>query len=202
MVRFPLTSIVSRAQQLLGEVLSTGALAVDLTAGGGRDTLFLARRVGPEGRVLSFDIQQEALARSAGLLTEAGLSPVFHRAPPASPLPSGVHLIHDCHSRLENYLDAAPSAIIANLGFLPGGDKTLTTLPATTLAALGCALESLAPGGRLAVAVYLGHPGGVAEGGAVEELFASLPPQDWQVLRLQVFNCATSPFLLIAEKRS
>jgi hypothetical protein len=202
MVRFPLTSIVSRAQQLLGEVLTAGDLAVDLTAGGGRDTLFLARRVGPEGRVLSFDIQQEALTRSAGLLTDAGLSPVFHRAPPASPLSSGVHLIHDCHSRLEDYLDASPSAVIANLGFLPGGDKTLTTLPATTLAALGFALESLAPGGRLAVAVYLGHPGGVEEGGAVETLFRSLPPQDWQVLRLQVFNCATSPFLLIAEKRS
>ena len=57
-----LANIVSRSQRLLSEVLQPGDLAVDLTAGNGSDTLFLAQTVGPTGTVLAFDIQVQALA--------------------------------------------------------------------------------------------------------------------------------------------
>jgi hypothetical protein len=54
-----------------------------------------------------------------------------------------------------------------NLGYLPGGDKTLVTRPQTTLAALDAAAVLLRPGGLLSVLVYVGHPGGTAEHAAV-----------------------------------
>ncbi len=69
----PFTRMVSWSHRLLADVLSPGDLALDLTAGTGRDTLFLFHRLGPRGRILAFDIQREALLRTESLL--AGREP-------------------------------------------------------------------------------------------------------------------------------
>lgn len=197
-----LTRIVPWAQALLIPVLTRGALAVDLTAGSGRDTLFLFEQVGPAGCILSFDVQPAALQQTAELLTAAGAA--VHRHPPAavlSPRSSGVHLFPLGHEKLATVLDAAPAAIVANLGYLPGGDPTVTTRSASTLAALEQSCTLLAKGGRLAAVAYPGHPGGAAEALAVESFFAALDPAGWEVLRIAVPNRTAVPFLLLAEKR-
>jgi len=198
-----LTRLVPRAQQLLAEVLAPGALAVDLTAGTGRDTLFLAQQVGAQGTVLSFDIQPAALDQTAQLLATAGISACRH---PAGTTPAGfgpgVHLLDSGHERLGTFLTVSPRAIIANLGYLPGGDPAVTTLPATTLSALYQGLDILETGGRLAVVLYVAHPGGEGEAAVVERLFATLSPRCWQVLRLAVANLPHAPLLLVAEKKS
>ena len=45
-----------------------GAYCIDATAGKGRDTALLCRLAGPEGRVLAFDVQEEAVAQTRALL--------------------------------------------------------------------------------------------------------------------------------------
>ena len=198
----PLTRIVGWAQDLAAEVLAPGTLAVDLTAGGGRDTLFLWQQVAPTGRVVSFDIQPAALAETASRLRQAGApvhpSLVAGGSVGAAP---GIYPANACHSRLEALLSAAPRVILANLGFHPGGDRALITLPETTLAALQAAGGLLAPGGRLLVTVYPGHTGGEVEAAAVETWFAALSPREWHALHLRVANRQQAPFLLLAEKR-
>jgi len=197
-----LIRIVDWAQRFLGDVLRPGDFAVDLTAGSGRDTLFLARRVGPSGRVLAFDIQAEALRQTAQRLAAAGIAATRRTGPlAAGAATTGVDLVHDCHAALERYLDRAPRGIIANLGYLPGGDERVTTGVASTAAALELACQVLAPGGRIAVVLYLRHPGGAAEAEAVDALFCALPSHLWDVLRLQVANRSGSPYLLAAGKR-
>lgn len=196
-----LTRIVAWAQTLAAEVLHPGDFVVDLTAGTGRDTLFLARQVGPAGCVFAFDIQPQALMRSAELLTASGIPPRHPAISAPVELSPGVHLLLAGHENLSRYLPAAPAAIIANLGFLPGGDQTITTTPATTRAALSQALTVLKPGGRLVVVLYLVHPGAAAEAAVVEELFSALAPEVWQVLRLGVANLPHAPFLLAAQRR-
>lgn len=47
-----------------------------------------------------------------------------------------------------------------NLGYLPGGDKTILTSPRTTVAALHAACRVLQSGGLISVMVYIGHHGG------------------------------------------
>jgi 16S rRNA C967 or C1407 C5-methylase (RsmB/RsmF family) len=113
-----LTNMVARAHEHLAPVLNPGELAVDLTAGNGRDTLFLYRCVGPTGRVLSFDIQKRALEATAARLREAGASVAV--GPWKETASAAVHLIHDSHCRLDRYLAEAPRAMIANFGYLPG----------------------------------------------------------------------------------
>jgi SAM-dependent methyltransferase len=194
-----LTRIVPRGQQLICEVLAPGDLAVDLTAGKGRDTLALAQAVGPTGQVIAFDLQAVALQQTAGLLQKYGLSANFWPAGQFLSRQPGIFLIRACHSTLSQYLDRPAKAILANLGYLPGGDRLLVTQAASTLAALQQSLRSLAPGGRLAVTVYVEHQGGAEEAAAVTELFGTLPGDRWQVLAVHVANCDSAPKLLVAE---
>ncbi|WP_019005767.1 tRNA (mnm(5)s(2)U34)-methyltransferase [Cohnella laeviribosi] len=73
-------SVLGMAQRWVAERAGPGAVAVDATAGGGVDTLFLARTVGPRGFVYAFDIQEAALTRTRNRLAAEG-AVVLTRAP-------------------------------------------------------------------------------------------------------------------------
>lgn len=198
---FPLHRLVSWSHRLLSEVLSPGDFAVDLTAGNGADTEFLYRCVGHEGKVLSFDIQEKAIEATTERLYRLGAA-VF-RTPAGGEMASpGIHLVQDDHARLGEYCRDAPRGCIANLGYRPGGDRAISTEAHSSSAALKCALDLLAPGGRIAVVAYSGHEGGLAEASQIDAQMTSLPPAEWLTLRIGVPNREGSPFLLIAEKRS
>lgn len=197
-----LTRVVSWGHALLAEVTGGGDLVADLTAGNGYDTLELYRLVGGAGQVVAFDIQARALEQTRQRLAAAGAT-VRLRSAAAEELPflAGVDLVAAGHETVAAVLPAPPRAIIANLGYLPGGDRQLITRPATTMTGLQQSVEILAPGGRLAVVVYTGHPGGEEEGAVVDQFFSSLAEETFQVLRLSVANRSEAPYLLVAEKR-
>lgn len=198
-----LTKIVSWGHELLAEKIRAGQLVVDLTAGNGYDALMLWRLVGDTGQVIAFDIQAEALYNSQQRL-EANGAQVRRRQGDDFPLAqvAGVDLVNSGHQQMQRYMPAAPQAIIANLGYFPGGDKQIVTRPETTLAALQQSCHVLAPGGRLAVVVYPGHPGGEEESRGVDDFFCGLEQEVYQVLQLKVLNRLEAPYLLVAEKLS
>ncbi len=196
-----LTRIVPWCHQLLSEVLRPGDLAVDLTAGQGRDTLLLAGAVGVSGQVIAFDVQQPALEQTAFSLKNEGYAVTnWEREGEIPPVP-GIYLVQACHSSLRSYVTMPVRAAVANLGWLPGGDPGLITLPETTRRALQGTLELLCSGGRLAVVIYPGHPGGADEAAGVERLLSALPAGQWQVLRIGVANVAEAPGLLVVERK-
>ena len=201
-VKHELGVIISWAHELLAEVLNPGDLALDLTAGNGYDTLKLRRLVGAAGQVIACDIQDQALRQTAERLQEAGAlcrrtqgmgEPLADQA--------GVDLVQGCHSALAPLLPRPPRVAVANLGYLPGGDKELTTRARTSVSAFEQIVNALQPGGRLAVVVYPGHPEGVVEAVEVREFFTQLDSRAYNVLELQALNRRKAPFLLIAEKR-
>jgi len=195
-----LTRIVTWSQELACEVLNPGDLAVDLTAGKGRDTLSLAQAVGHTGQVVSFDTQAAALQQTCELLQDHDY--VVNNWTDDREIPPGsqIVLVHACHSSLEKMLRRRPKAIMANLGYLPGGDPALITGPESTLSALNQSLGLLSVGGRLAVTVYPAHAGGMEEAQMVDDLFISLPRDMWLVLLLRVANRGEAPYLLVAER--
>lgn len=196
-----LTSIVPRGHDFLAEIVKPGEWVVDLTAGTGQDCLALWRMVGCDGRVIAFDIQTSALDRTAALLVEHGAC-VRRAGCGDRPLAaqSGVDLVTDGHEHLNLYVAGEVAAVVANLGYLPGGDQSIITLPDTTLAALQQSVALLRCGGRLAVVVYPGHPGGQEEAEEVESFFATLDQDYMQVLKVQVANRPQAPFLFVGEK--
>ena len=195
-----LINIVSWSQRLACEILEPGDLAVDLTAGKGRDTYSLAKAVGSEGQVVAFDLQATALQQAMELLQNHDFCVNNWPAGKALPKQAGIFLVHACHSSLGKILQRPAKAIVANLGYLPGGDPMLITRPDSTLAALQESLHLLAPGGRLAVTVYPGHPGGEKEGTVVDVFFRDLPRELWHVLCVRALNHNAAPYLHVAER--
>ncbi len=161
-------SLTTKAHQFIQPVLGDGDIAVDATAGNGHDTLFLAQTVGKNGKVYGFDIQQDALDNTYQKLK-------------TNHAEKQVALFHAGHETmpilLPEHSNGKIKAIMFNLGYLPGGDKSRTTGLSTTLAALEASLMLLVTGGRITILAYTGHPGGREETEAVKN-WAKLLPTD------------------------
>jgi predicted methyltransferase len=152
-------------------VLRPGDVAIDATVGNGHDTQFLAECVGPKGIVFGFDVQPDALERTAQRLAALNLH--------------NVTLVHRSHAAMRSSLPmlkpGTVHAVMFNLGYLPGADKAITTAAESTIAAIRQTLELLGAGGIVTVLAYVGHSGGQAEADAVEGLLRQLPIEAFDV---------------------
>lgn len=172
---------------LLRRFIQTGNRVIDATCGNGKDTLLLAELVGETGHVWAFDIQQEALDRTAQRLADQNLL-------------QRVSLLHAGHERLQELLEPPLQGIIFNLGWLPGAPREIATSTATTLTALQASLRLLAPSGLLLITCYPGHAGGDQEATAVQEWAASLSPRSYFVWRMGQLNVSSdAPFCLLIQ---
>lgn len=161
----PRISLTEIAHQLLTETLLPGDWVIDATLGNGHDTLFLAECVGKAGRVFGFDIQPQAIQNTRQRLLEQGVT-------------AGVSLFLAGHEHMLAYLPRQASgmikAVVFNLGYLPGADKSLITRSETTHSAMTAATELLAKQGLISVMAYPGHPGGDAEAEMLAQWCANL----------------------------
>ncbi len=169
------------------EHLSEGEVAVDFTMGNGNDTLFLSKTVGESGRVYAFDIQQKALESTRAKLTGEGA-------------PENYRLICASHHRVKEFVKEPIKAGMFNLGYLPGGEKSLTTLRETTFAAVEAAIELLLPDGVLIVAIYPGHEEGELEGNMLREYFKTLSRFRICASEFRILNSPASPYFFLIEK--
>lgn len=167
-------SVTAIAQSSVAKILGPGMRAIDATVGNGHDTLFLARKVAPGGRVLGLDVQQAAINATRQRLEAAGLAGTVDLR-----LAGHQHLA----AATPTTWHGSVSVAMFNLGYLPGSNKQVVTRPDTTLPALEDARTVLAPGGLLSVIVYPNHPGGDAEAAAVAQWVAGLS-RLWSVRRL------------------
>ena len=168
--------------------LKEGDVAVDFTMGNGHDTEFLSKTVGEAGHVYAFDIQEAALISTAKNLENAGCVKNYT-------------LIHDSHHNVKNYVDRPIKAGMFNLGYLPGSDKTVTTMRATTLPAIEAAIDLMDRDAIILVAVYPGHQEGEEEGKLICEYLSSLSRHKVCATRINILNSPTSPFFIIIENK-
>ena len=148
--------------------IGAGAFCIDATAGRGRDTAYLCELVGPCGRVIAFDIQQEAVDSTNALLAARGLR-------------AEVHL--DSHSNMVNYAEPETvDCIVFNLGWLPGGDHRIFTHADTSFAAISAGLELLKKGGLMCVTIYHGGATGFEERDTLLELLREIDSDRFQVI--------------------
>ena len=107
---------VTMAERLLKDKLVGAKCAVDATCGNGHDTLLLAKTSPRDAIIWAFDIQPVALANTQKLLAEHHLA-------------EKVRLIESCHSHIAEYVHEPVDVAMFNLGYLPGGEISLTTRP-------------------------------------------------------------------------
>ena len=163
------------AADILRNALAPGDTAVDATMGNGHDTLFLCQLVGKMGRVYAFDVQAQAVENTKQRLNEAG---VLSRAA----------LFCLGHEHMAEKVTEPVSAVVFNLGWLPGGDHSVTTHWETTQKAVESALSLLKPLGMLVICAYPGHAEGDRERSALTDFLSALPPQQFNVLHQKFLN--------------
>ena len=169
--------------------MEPGDTVIDATAGNGHDTLYLAGLTGEHGRVIAIDIQETAVAAARQRITNAGQKNVdFQLQSHADPWPVPPQTV---------------KAVMFNLGYLPGSDRTTTTAAETTRIALQHAEEALQDGGIITVISYRGHPGGAEEEAAVRNWCESLAEGDFQTLRhVADEKHESSPVLFVIRKQA
>ena len=175
-------------KQFILNHLGEGDIAVDFTMGNGHDTEFLSKTVGETGHVYAFDVQQQAVDSTAKNLAAAGC-------------PENYTLILDSHHKVKDYVQGPIRAGMFNLGYLPGSDKSITTMRVTTMPAIEAAIDLLDHGGVLLVAVYPGHAEGDAEGKMLLDYFATLDRHVICCTLIRILNSPTSPFFIVIEKK-
>ncbi len=182
-------STLSITHFYIKESVKPGDTVIDATMGNGNDTLFLAKLAGENGHVTAFDIQQAAVEKTSALLEKHGLL-------------QRVKLVCDGHENMEKYVSEPVSAVMFNLGYLPGGDHSIATRHETTTAALEAAMRLLRPGGIITVGVYYGGDSGFEEKEAVMKFFETIDFKEYTVLLHDYINRPNCPPLaVIIEKK-
>ncbi|MDY3119254.1 MAG: class I SAM-dependent methyltransferase [Peptoniphilus sp.] len=161
-------SAVAWSHAVLDRFLEETDIAVDLTAGNGKDTLFLAYRA---RYVVAMDIQEAAIEKTKGLMDERKVH--------------NVRLIHDSHEALESYVTVREvDAFVMNLGYLPGGDKTITTTWASTERTLRTILASMKSGAIISLSIYPGHEAGKVESRGIDDMIRTLDQKLYRVSKI------------------
>ena len=184
-----LTKITDINKLYLEKVINKGDKVVDATMGIGYDTKYLAEKVGEEGFVYSFDIQETALKSTKKRLDKENLS-------------DRVKLILDGHENMDKYVEGEVSCVLFNLGYLPRADHNIITKPETTIKAIKHSLNLLKPHGVISIAIYTGHEGGMEEKNSVYEFVKNLDQNEFNVLESGFINQINNPpQLVLIEKK-
>ncbi len=168
--------------------LKEGATVVDYTMGNGHDTAFLSHAVGKNGKVFAFDIQESALLSTLQNLKNEGC-------------PDNYKLICASHHRVRDFVNEPVKVGMFNLGYLPGGDKRITTLRETTLSAVKAAIELMDSDAAVLIAVYPGHSEGEIEGKLLSDMLAEYSRFKYCIGKFRLCNSPTSPFFFIIETK-
>ena len=186
--RTPDLTAVKLVQDLLTLRLGTPRLCIDATCGNGGDTAFLCRLAGPEGRVLGFDIQPEAITSTRARLEKQGLT---------------AELICDSHANLLQYVRPGTADIVMfNFGWLPGADHSVFSTADSSIPALEAALAALRVGGVLSAILYSGRVIGTDEKQSILSWLRALPLEKYTVLVCDFANWAdTAPLPCLVLKK-
>ena len=166
--------------------IQTDGVLVDFTMGNGYDTLYMCALV-PNGIVYAFDIQEQALVNTRARLDAAEVT-------------SKVMLIHDSHSNAKKYIDGEIDAGMFNLGYRPGGDKNVHTMPESTLIAVKDAVNMLKKGGIIVISVYPGHEEGRMEGDMLLKMLSKYDKKLYSISRFHLVNSPDAPFVITVER--
>lgn len=160
---------------------------IDATAGNGYDTLLLFNLL-QEGKLFVFDIQEKAIHSTKKKLSQEKSN-------------CEVEFICGSHAFFPSQIKAeSVKLIVYNLGYLPGGNKAITTRASSTLQSIKNALSLISRKGMISITLYPGHDEGRKETDAILAFTKNL--QNWSVDHKRWQESSVSPSLLLLTKFS
>lgn len=185
-----LEKAVAFSHTLLKKSVSPGDIVIDATVGNGNDTVLLASLVGNAGKVIGFDIQEQALEKTKEKLLLTGLLP-------------RVELHETSHEFAADFIQDGNQlgGVIFNLGYLPRANKEITTKKESTIKSIESLLPLLRIGSLIVIVVYSGHPSGIEEKEAILSFVSDLEQECFDVLLYQFLNQKNYPPFVVAIER-
>ncbi len=169
--------------------LKNNCQVIDATCGNGKDTLFLLKQT--KGKVYCFDIQKIAIEKTKLLLKKTFKNEDFNRT----------KFFNLSHEHL-NIIEEQVSLIVYNLGYLPGGDKTITTTCKSTIKSLSQAMRLLNNKGAISIMCYPGHSEGEIEEKAILNFLSNISLDDWEIFHYRwIKKNKKTPSLVWIKKR-
>lgn len=166
---------------IVKEFLKNKDIAIDATLGNGYDTDFLSENF---KEVYSFEIQKYACENYAKRKN------------------NNVTVINESHDLLKKYVSTNVDCIMYNLGFLPGGNKEVTTKHETSFKSIKEGTELLRSGGIMTICLYRGHGEGKEEEKIIMPYLESLPKDQFGVMYHSFLNRSKdAPILIVIEKK-
>ncbi len=178
-------SILNYVHNLIDSYIKNNDIVVDATIGNGNDTAYLCRAV-PKGQVFGFDIQAKAISQTEKLLRDEG-----HQ---------NYQLFQESHANIAKVLKdykGKISLVLFNLGYLPNGDKTITTKASSTIEAIQSSLTLLHQRGMILLVIYPGHEEGKRES---EEIHKYLGKNHYEYQEFHNTDNAIAPYLIEIQK--
>lgn len=175
--------ILETAHLLLSKHITASDIMVDATMGNGYDTVFLSKQA---KFVYAFDVQDQALIETQKLIEKNDIN--------------NVKLIKDSHENILNHINHF-KGVVFNLGYLPNGDKNITTQTDVTLRTIQNILPVLNKDGFVLIVVYTGHEQGIKESIGLNHYFKSIDQNAYKVLRTDLpFQDNKPPFIYFILK--
>lgn len=173
--------ITEWCRHFIKDHVQEGDICIDATAGNGFDTLALCEAVGEHGRVIAFDIQEEAVVHTKERLKEHGML-------------SRAEVILDSHTNMGKYAEEeSVSCITFNFGYLPGGDHNLATKKETSIQAIEEGLGLLKKGGMMSLCIYSGGDSGFEERDEILAFLKNLDRKKYLVIVSAYYNRPNNP---------
>lgn len=165
-------------KEVMRRVIKENDLCIDATLGDGNDSLYMYNL---NAKVMSFDIQDEAITSSRNLFLENNIKLDDNKR---------IKFILDSHSNIDKYLNENDKIKFAtfNLGYLPSGDKSIITKYDSTISAIDKILNYLDKDGVISIICYYEHDGGLEEKTHVDDYLKKLDNKKYEVVKLDKYN--------------
>lgn len=189
--KFPLfQSHLDLAHHYWAQIVRAGDCVIDATCGNGHDSLFLAQL--DLGCLWVLDLQEDAIQQTRARLEKELPLDVLGK----------VQFICGCHSQFPKEIQPESIRLITyNLGYLPGGDKRVTTVAKTTLKSVEAAATLVQAGGAISITCYPGHEEGKEEEQELLSMLSDWSAKDWSICKHQWCNRRNAPSLILIQKR-
>ena len=174
--------IIPFSHKLLEEVVSKDDITIDMTCGNGFDTLWLSEI---SKKVYSFDIQEVAIMTAKKNVNGK----------------DNIEFICDTHDNVLEYVKCNTKGVIYNLGYLPAGDKTITTTYESTISSLEKVLSILDIHGRVVLVCYPGCESGKKESEELDRYLKTLDQKKYSVITYKFINQINNPPFIYAVER-
>lgn len=172
-------------RKILEHFINKGDICIDATLGNANDSEFLLEKVGENGRVYAYDIQEDSIKNAEKIFKKnIGIN---------------LFLFQKSHEYLDDITNKV-KCIIYNLGYLPGSDKKIVTNYKSTILSLNNGLKILSEGGIISVTSYISHDGGI-EYEKINEFLQNLDSKKYKVIKIDPLNQdKKSPKLFLIQK--